>query len=376
MHDGAKLIDDVAAGRVTPDIAQLEALLACGPVDTAALYAAADRVRKAHVGDEVYLRGIVEFSNYCHRSCDYCGIRGPNRTVKRYRMTAEEIVGLAVEARKLGNTTVVLQSGEDPWFTVERVCAILKDIRRKAGVAITLSIGERPLDELRAFREAGCDRYLLRFETSDRALFGAMHPDDDYDERVMCLANIRRAGIQVGSGFMIGLPGGTLRTIAGDILFATSLDLDMIGCGPYLAHPETPLAARGGSRSASGTPGLLADREVYFRTMALLRLLNPKSHIPATTAFDALMPEGRDLVLTRGANVFMPNVTPQKYRALYQLYPNKPCVDEDGAACSVCVRGRLARLGRPIGTGPGHSRKSDPAGPHGAPEMRRQPAGG
>jgi biotin synthase len=336
------------------DEALLESLLACGAGETARLYAAADRVRQTVMGDEVYLRGIIEFSNYCRRSCDYCGIRGPNRAVTRYRMAPDEIVELAVEAKRLGNTTVVLQSGEDPWFTAERLCAILRDIRDKADVAITLSIGERPLDELRAFREAGCDRYLLRFETSDRAIFKSIHPDDDYDERMACLANLRTAGIQVGSGFMIGLPGGTLRTIARDLLFATSLDLDMIGCGPYLPHPETPLAGKGAGDSSQG-PGLLADREVYFRTIALLRLLNPRSHIPATTAFDALMPDGRDLVLTRGGNVFMPNVTPQKYRSLYQLYPNKPCVDEDGAKCSVCVVGRIARIGRTIGKGPGHS---------------------
>jgi biotin synthase len=336
------------------DEALLEALLGCGPGETDRLYRAADRVRQSVMGDEVYLRGIIEFSNHCRRSCDYCGIRGPNRAVKRYRMTPEEIVELSIEAKRLGNTTVVLQSGEDPWFTAERLCAILRDIRRQADVAITLSIGERPLEELRAFRAAGCDRYLLRFETSDRLIFKAIHPDDDYDERMACLANLRTAGIQVGSGFMIGLPGGSLRTIARDLLFATALDLDMIGCGPFLPHPETPLAGEGPAVSPGGA-GLLADRDVYFRTIALLRLLNPKAHIPATTAFDALLPDGRDLVLTRGGNVFMPNVTPQKYRSLYQLYPNKPCVDEDGAKCSLCVVGRIARIGRTIGKGPGHS---------------------
>jgi biotin synthase len=328
--------------------AEIEALLRCGGDDLAALYAAADRVRQEQMGDEVFLRGIIEFSNYCRRSCAYCGIRGPNRTVTRYRMTAEEIVVTAVQAEKLGNTTVVLQSGEDPWFTRERLCALLRAIKGACGVAITLSIGERPLEELIEFKRAGCDRYLLRFETSDRALFGAMHPDDDYDERIQCLRDLRTAGIQVGSGFMIGLPGGTLRTIARDVLFATGLDLDMIGCGPYLSHPETPLA---------GKP-LLEDTDVYFKTIAILRLLNPKAHIPATTAFDALMEGGRDTVLTRGANVFMPNVTPRKYRVLYQLYPNKPCVDEDSGQCARCVVGRVARLGRRIGQGRGDSRKT------------------
>jgi biotin synthase len=329
------------------DEAEVVELLGCQGEDLAALYAAADRVRQENMGDEVFLRGIIEFSNHCRRSCDYCGIRGPNRSVKRYRMTPEEIVETAIRAGQLGNTTVVLQSGEDTWFTCERLCAILREVKQRAGLAITLSIGERPFEELVQFKQAGCDRYLLRFETSDRGLFQAIHPDDDYDERLRCLGDLRRAGIQVGSGFMIGLPGGTVATIARDILFATALELDMIGCGPFLSHPETPLA---------GTP-VLEDREIPFKTMALLRLLNPRAHIPATTAFDALFEGGRDLVLTRGANVFMPNVTPQKYRALYQLYPNKPCVDEDSGQCALCVVGRVARLGRRIGKGPGDSRR-------------------
>jgi biotin synthase len=345
-RDNQALIRRVA-DRGTANEAEVVGLLECQGESVPALYAAADRVRQETMGDEVFLRGIIEFSNHCRRSCDYCGIRGPNRSVKRYRMTAEEIVETAVRAGQLGNTTVVLQSGEDAWFTCERICELLREIKQRAKLAITLSIGERPFEEMVQFRQAGCDRYLLRFETSDRGLFESIHPDDDYDERLQCLRDLRRAGIQVGSGFMIGLPGGTVETLARDILFATALELDMIGCGPYLSHPETPLA---------GT-AVLGDREIPFKTIAILRLLNPRAHIPATTAFDALFEGGRDLVLTRGANVFMPNVTPQKYRALYQLYPNKPCVDEDSGQCALCVAGRVARLGRRIGTGAGDSRR-------------------
>ena len=322
-------------------------LLRCRGAALKELFAAADRVRQEQMGDEVFLRGIIEFSNYCRRSCDYCGIRGPNRNVQRYRMPLDEIVGAAEQAKAQGNTTVVLQSGEDPWFTGDRIVALLCAIKQATGMAITLSIGERPLDELIRFRKAGCDRYLLRFETADRDLFRSIHPDDDYDERLQCLRELRQAGIQVGSGFLIGLPGGTLKTLARDILFATALDLDMIGCGPFLSHPHTPLA---------GKP-VLKEPAVYFKTIAILRLLNPRAHIPATTAFDALCPGGRDLLLTRGANVFMPNVTPQKYRRLYQLYPNKPCVDEDSAQCATCVAARLQRLGRRIGQGRGDSRR-------------------
>jgi biotin synthase len=303
------------------------------------------------VGDDVHVRGIIEFSNFCANDCGYCGIRRSGG-VTRYRMAPEEIVAQAAQARTWGCNTVVLQSGADPWFTAERLSEIVRAIRAEGMPAITLSVGVRPRADLRAFAAAGCDRYLLRFETSNRALFRRIHPDESFSRRVQCLRDLRAAGIQVGSGFMIGLPGTPLATLARDILFATRLDLDMIGCGPFLAHPETPLA---------GSP-LLADREIYFKTMAILRLLNPWSHIPATTAFDALAPDGRNRVLQCGANVFMPNVTPAKYRRLYQLYPGKPCVDEDGAACAFCVRGRIAGLGRKIAAGPGHAFKRPAAG--------------
>ena len=164
---------------------------------------------------------------------------------------------------------------------------------------------------------------------------------------MQCLTDLRELGFQTGSGFMIGLPGSTPGVVAHDILFATVLKLDMIGCGPFLSHPDTPLSDK----------PLLEDRSIYYKTISLLRILNPRAHIPATTAFDALEPDGRNLVLQRGANVFMPNITPGKYRRMYQLYPNKPCVDEDGAACAICVRGRLSSLGREIGTGPGHAQR-------------------
>ena len=330
-----------------PTVAQLAELLRAAGPDLELLYRTADAVRQEVMGEEVFLRGIIEFSNYCRNDCAYCGIRKSNRGVGRYRMTPEEIVEVAEHAKGWGCTTVVLQSGEDPWYTAPRLCAILERIKSHTGMAVTLSVGVRTPEELHALHAVGCDRYLLRFETSDRAIFAAIHPDESFDQRIQCLRDLRAAGIQVGSGFMIGLPGGTLETIAADLLFATELDLDMIGCGPFIAHPDTPLGER----------PLLDDREVYFKTISLLRLLNPSSHIPATTAFDALAPGGRDRLLQVGCNVFMPNLSPAKYRKLYQLYPGKPCVDEDGAACAICVQGRIARLGRRVGQGPGHSRK-------------------
>ena len=329
----------------TPSAAELAGLLKAQGKACDLIFTAADDLRRKTMGEAVYLRGIIEFSNVCKNNCWYCGIRCDNDNVARYRMSADEIVETAKNAKLWGCGTVVLQSGEDPYFTADMLSDLLRRIKGETGLAVTLSVGVRTRDELKQLKAAGCDRYLLRFETTSNALFSAIHPDESFEHRVQCLRDLRELGYQVGSGFMIGLPGSTLEMIAHDILFASQLKLDMIGCGPFLSHPDTPLAER----------PLLEDRGVYYKTISLLRLLNPVAHIPATTAFDALEPEGRNQVLTRGANIFMPNVTPGKYRRLYQLYPNKPCVDEDGAACALCVRGRLASLGRELGAGPGHS---------------------
>ena len=325
--------------------AELAALLKAQGKACGLIYAAADDLRRRTMGEEVYLRGIIEFSNVCKNHCWYCGIRCDNTSVGRYRMTAEEIVDTAKNARLWGCGTVVLQSGEDPFYSAAVLSDLVRRIKGETGLAVTLSVGVRTYEELAELKDAGCDRYLLRFETTSNALFSAIHPDEPFERRVQCLTDLRALGYQVGSGFMIGLPGSTAEMIANDILFATDLALDMIGCGPFLAHPDTPLAEK----------PLLEDRSIYYKAIALLRLLNPAAHIPATTAFDALDPDGRNLVLTRGANAFMPNLTPGRYRKLYQLYPNKPCVDEDGAACAICVRGRLSALGRGIATGPGHT---------------------
>ncbi len=324
-------------------------LLAASGSDLETLYKAADEVRARYVGDVIHLRGIIEFSNHCRLSCNYCGIRSRNTKVQRYRLEPEQIVELAFRARVYGYPTVVLQSGEDPWYTVDRLCWIIEQIKADGPLAITLSCGERPAEEYRRFRAAGCDRYLMRFETCDRERFASLHPDDDLDRRMGCLEAIRDTGIQLGSGFLIGLPGADIDAIAADILFATGLRLEWIGCGPFVSHPDTPLA---------GEP-LLEDREVYYKTIAVMRLLNPYAHIPATTAFDAIFSNGRNLVLQRGANVFMPNITPQTYRPGYLLYPNKPCVDEDGDQCAICTSGRVHALGRKIAEGPGHSLRPD-----------------
>jgi biotin synthase len=311
------------------------------------LFTLADGARKKYVGDEVHLRGLIEFSNYCRKNCNYCGIRRGNRKVRRYRMEAEEIVATAVDAAALGYRTVVLQSGEDPCFTAERTASLVRRIKKRADVAITLSIGERPREEYRCFFEAGADRFLLRFETSNRELYKRLHPDSSYDRRMESLAWLREIGYQLGSGVMIGLPGQTVDDLAADILKFRELDLDMVGIGPYICHPDTPLAG-----SPDGTAGMT------FKMLALTRIVTGDAHIPATTALATLQPEdGREQALRLGANVIMPNLTPLQYRQHYLLYPGKICLQETPGCCSACISRRVRSIGRTISEGYGHSLK-------------------
>ncbi|OPY58314.1 MAG: Biotin synthase [Pelotomaculum sp. PtaU1.Bin035] len=325
------------------DLACLLALENQGDLDV--LYDKADKVRQKYVGDEVHLRGLIEFSNYCRKNCNYCGIRRGNSKIKRYRMAIEEILDTVSVAEELGYRTVVLQSGEDMSYTVDKLAELIKRIKQQVDVAITLSIGERPREEYERLYEAGADRFLLRFETSSRELYRWLHPDSSYDERMEILTWLKEIGYQVGSGVMIGLPGQTVEGLAQDILKFKELDLDMVGVGPYICHEETPLAGH-----ASG------NVEMTFKVIALTRIVIPYAHIPATTALATLRPaDGREKALQLGANVVMPNVTPAKYRALYELYPSKVCVQEEAAQCHGCMYGRIYSLGRPISQDYGHS---------------------
>lgn len=328
-----------------PSLEEIEFLLRSEGDEMAALYDKADNIRRKYMGDDVYLRGIVEFSNFCVKNCFYCGIQAGNGKIERYRMSNDEILDVAKDIEKMGQTTIVLQSGEDPFYTKEKIAELIKAIKRETFLAVTLSVGERDRETYSYWKDAGMDRYLLRFETSDKGLFKMCHENTDLDERLKCLGDLKSLGVQTGSGFLIGLPGETFRQLAEDILFCTGLSLDMIGVGPFIAHGDTKF--RGHLNPFK--------KEVFFKTVSVLRLLNKTAHIPATTAFDAVDPEGRNFLLTRGCNVFMPNATPGKYRRHYLLYPGKPCVDESAEDCSVCVLARITALGRKIGKGPGHS---------------------
>ncbi|MFB3880601.1 MAG: [FeFe] hydrogenase H-cluster radical SAM maturase HydE [Armatimonadota bacterium] len=348
MSAACEVIEEVA---VTARAAreELARLLECDDATAEELYAAADGVRARAVGDEVHLRALVEFSNTCRRDCLYCGLRRSNKALSRYRMAPEKIVAVGREAARLGFGTVVLQSGEDPWYSADALAEVVRGIRRGAETAVTLSIGERRPEEYLTLRRAGADRFLLRIETSSPTLFGQLHPDSDWQARRECLAVLREQGYQVGSGVMIGLPDQTTEMLADDLLFLQSLDLDMIGVGPFIPHPATPLASATG-----GTLGLA------LRFVACMRLLCPQALIPATTALGALHPEGRQQALRAGANVLMPNCTPVAYRERYQLYPGRLRATDSAAEGRRRAEEMVAGLGRRVAEGRGDSRRRDP----------------
>jgi len=314
------------------------------------LYSNADTVRRKKMGDDVFIRGIVEFSNVCSNNCLYCGIRASNRNVRRYSMTTEEIMEAAIAMEENNFSTIVLQSGEIRDIKDDEIGEIIRKIKKKTSLAVTVSVGNRRKETYNFWRDCGMDRYFLRFETSDAELFNRLHPGCTLKERLTCLDDLHDLEIQTGSGFMIGLPGEKLETLADNILLCRKFDFDMIGIGPFIPHPETPLG---------NSPNAYSDNpELFFKALAVLRLFNPEAHIPATTAFDAVFPgEGRTLALQRGANIFMPNNTPVKYREDYLLYPGKPGVDEDPEQCLSSAVVRIKSLGRPLGKGPGHSIK-------------------
>jgi biotin synthase len=310
------------------------------------LFQQADQVRKQYVGDAVHLRGLIEFSNYCKRDCLYCGLRRSNNNIVRYRMTIPEIYAAATEAKALGFQTLVLQSGEDPAYGIEILCEIVRGIKADFGFAVTLSLGERTCNDYKNLKEAGVDRYLLRFETTDSRLFAVLKPDSIYTKRLKCLDWLKKLGYQVGSGNMVGLPGQSVESLADDILKFRELELDMVGLGPYICNPDTPL--RG---SANGTI------DMVLRVLALTRFVTRNAHMPATTATGTIDPEGRQKALRCGANVLMPNVTPQKYREQYLIYPDKICIGEDPRVCRFCVEAMIAGLGRTISRDAGDSLK-------------------
>jgi len=324
-----------------------------------ALWAAADETRRSHVGDEVHLRGLIEISNHCVRACGYCGLRAANREVERYRMSADEIMVCARNADAWGWGTVVLQSGEDYGLKKSWIADIVREIKAETGLAVTLSFGERPEDDLAAWREAGAERYLLRFETSDDELYRLIHPDlpGRGSDRMELLRTLQRLGYEAGSGIMVGIPGQTYDSVAHDIDLFREMDLDMIGIGPYISHPLTPLGDESWVREIPPEEQIPGDELTVYKAVALARLVCPEANIPSTTALATINKvDGRELGLQRGANIVMPNLTPPEYREKYEIYPDKACVNETAEMCRGCLTGRVEAIGRVIGSGPGGRR--------------------
>jgi biotin synthase len=325
------------------------------------LWERADRTRRTMVGDEVHLRGLIEISNYCVRQCRYCGINACAPAVTRYRMKREEIISSAEEAACLGYGSVVMQAGEDPGLTRNFISELIREIKSSTGLAITLSLGERSDEELLDWKRAGADRYLLRFETSDPMLYDRIHPSlpGRISNRFAQLERMREMGYEIGTGVMVGIPGQSREILAQDIDTFRHYDMDMIGVGPFIPSPHTVLGGHGASDFYLDPGGQVPNDELTtLKVVALTRLVCPEANIPSTTALATIDPDsGRELGLTRGANVVMPNVTPSQYRVLYEIYPGKACIHETALVCHDCMERRIASIGRVMGKGPGGRRK-------------------
>ncbi len=300
------------------------------------LFSLADKVRKENVGEEVHLRGLIEFSNICKCMCKYCGLRCENSYAERYRISPSSIISTAQKACNAGYKTIVLQSGEDKFFSQKIMSEIISEIK-KFDTAVTLSIGERSFDDYKAFKDSGADRYLIRIETTDKDLYKKMHPNMSFENRVRCLKDLRTLGYEVGTGCLVGLPEQTIESLASDILFFKEINADMVGIGPFIAHPQTPL-----KNCKNG------DFTLALKVMALTRIMLKNINIPATTAMETLNPDGRLIALQCGANVVMPNVTDLNYCEKYDIYPNKAHLDYDISHSRKVIEDKLKTIGRTI----------------------------
>lgn len=305
------------------------------------LFKKADLIRREHYGTDVYIRGLIEFTNYCKNNCFYCGIRAGNHNTLRYRLTKDEIMDCCHEGYSLGFRTFVLQGGEDPYYTDEKMCDIVYSIREKyPDCAITLSIGEKSKESYKAYFSAGANRYLLRHETATAAHYSKLHPSSmSLDTRKECLYNLKEIGYQVGSGFMVGSPYQTVENLIADLRFLETLSPDMIGIGPYMTHSETPFASM-----PSGS------LDLTLRMLSILRIMFPYALLPATTALGSIHPEGRELGLKAGANVVMPNLSPIKNREHYDIYENKIATGLEAAQNVKELKEKFARIGYNIVT--------------------------
>ncbi len=308
-------------------------------IDREVLYREADRVRRKTYGDKIFLRGLIEFSNYCKNDCLYCGIRRSNENIERYRLSKNEILNCCRLGHNLGYKTFVLQSGEDFYYDTDKISDIIRSIKKEfPDCAVTLSLGERDKKTYEAWFDAGADRYLLRHETADKAHYRKLHPPElGLDSRLKALEDLKATGYQVGTGFIVGSPYQEASTLAKDLYFIQSFRPHMIGIGPFIPQSDTPFRNK--------EPGTLEDT-LFF--VALLRLLLPEALIPATTALGTIHPLGREMGIKAGANVLMPNLSPGEVRDKYLLYDNKICTGDEAAECRNCLENRIGKIGYKI----------------------------
>jgi biotin synthase len=339
MHTKTEFLIEQIATATKPSIEQLVEVLAGENNDP--LWQKADQVRKKYCGNEVHLRGIIEFSNFCRCNCLYCGLRRENKTLPRYRIEPDEIVAIAQEAYQVGYKTIVLQSGEDPYYTQESISYLIRKIKGLGDIAITLSIGEREYREYAQWKKNGADRYLLKHETADSVLYQKLHPNSSLEKRIECLRWLKSLGYQTGSGFMVRLPGQSLETIAQDLLLLKELDVEMAGIGPFIPHPDTPL----GKNTTTTDCSLLT-----LKAVALARIILKRTHLPTTTALEVAT---KTNAFCAGANVIMRKVEPLSYRQLYEIYPQSFDQEKNLVQERRTVEEYIRSFGRTVSTSKG-----------------------
>ena len=296
------------------------------------LFETANKIREKTKGNGIHLRALIEFTNFCRCNCYYCGLRYDNHKIKRYRLTEDQILLSVDNAMKADYKTIVLQGGEDMFWSKDKFCNLIKKIK-EYDVALTLSIGERPKDEYKAFKDAGADRFLLRIETTDKTLYRKLHPNMSFENRLRCLKDLKELGFETGTGCIVGLPNQTISSLADDILFFKELNADMVGIGPFIPHPNTPLSNEQKD-----------NFDLSLRVMAITRLLLPDINIPATTAMETLRENGQIIALQSGANVIMPNFTTSEHKKEYEIYPNKKSANN----CINDITEQIKKIGRSI----------------------------
>ena len=316
--------------------------------DNSYLALMADKRRKEHYGDVVFARGLIEVSNFCKNNCYYCGIRGANKSLQRYRLSKAEILDCCKEGYELGLRTFVLQGGEDATLTDEWICDVVSAIKSVyEDCAVTLSLGEKEYDSYKALYDAGADRYLLRHESADEKHYSTLHPQSmSLENRKKCLWNLKEIGFQVGAGFMVGTPKQTLDNLVSDLRFLQELSPDMVGIGPFLPHSDTPFS--------------MEDKGSMQRTLNLIsivRLMLPHALIPSTTSLATIDAKGREKGLMAGANVVMPNLSPLRVRKMYQLYDDKVCTGEESAQSIKLLKETVERIGYKIADDKGDVRR-------------------